>query len=62
MRNWRRSSRAILDAWLEFRRRVGTLDGASLAAPVTGLLDEVGNTVLAINGADRRRTAREAPR
>ena len=42
---------AILDAWLEFRRRVGTLDGASLAAPVTGLLDEVGNTVLAINGA-----------
>ena len=33
---------AVLDAWLEFSRRIGGFDGASLAAPVTGLLDEVG--------------------
>src|SRR5262249_647781 len=27
---------AILNAWLEFRRRIGGLDGSSLAAPATG--------------------------
>ena len=41
---------AILDAWLEFRRRIGGLDGSSLAAPVTALLDQVGNAVQGING------------
>jgi hypothetical protein len=42
---------AVLDAWIEFRGRIGGLDGASLAAPVTGLLDQVGDAVLGINGA-----------
>ena len=41
---------AVLDAWLEFSRRIGGFDGASLAAPVTGLLDEVGKAVQGING------------
>jgi hypothetical protein len=41
---------AVLDAWLEFSRRIGGLDGASLAAPVTGLLDQVGKAVQGING------------
>lgn len=41
---------AILNAWLEFRRRIGGLDGSSLAAPVTALLDQVGNAVKGING------------
>jgi hypothetical protein len=41
---------AVLDAWLEFRRRIGGLDASSLAAPITGLLDKVGNTVQGING------------
>src|SRR5262249_21174631 len=40
----------ILDAWLEFRHRIGGLDGSSLAAPVTALLDQVGNAVQGING------------
>ncbi len=41
----------VLDAWLEFRRRIGGLDGSALAAPVSGLLDQVGDRVLAINGS-----------
>lgn len=42
---------AVLDAWLEFRRRIGGLDGSALAAPVSGLLAQVGDRVLAINGS-----------
>ena len=32
---------AVLDAWLEFRNRIGGFDGAAIAAPVNALLDEV---------------------
>jgi hypothetical protein len=46
-----RAVQAVLNAWLEFRRRIGGFDGASLAAPVTGLLDEVGKAVQGINGS-----------
>jgi len=42
---------AVLDAWLELRRRIGALDASSLAAPVTALLDQVGRAVQGINGA-----------
>jgi len=42
---------SVLDAWLEFRRRIGGLDAASLAAPITGLLDQVGKAVQGINGS-----------
>jgi hypothetical protein len=45
-----RAVQAVLDAWLELRRRIGGLDGSSLVAPVTGLLDQVGNAVQGING------------
>ncbi len=41
---------AALDAWLEFRRRVGGFDGAALAAPVTALLDDVTHAVQGVNG------------
>ena len=41
---------AVLNAWLELSRRIGGFDGASLAAPVTGLLDQVGKAVQGING------------
>jgi uncharacterized protein (DUF2267 family) len=40
----------ILDAWLEFRRRIGGLDASSLAGPILGLLDQVGNAVKGLNG------------
>ena len=43
--------RSVLDAWLEFRRRIGGLDGSALAAPVNSLLDQVGERVLALNGS-----------
>ena len=41
----------VLDAWLAFRRRIVAFDGAALAAPITGLLDELEKTVKGVNGA-----------
>jgi phage-related protein len=40
----------VLDAWLEFRRRIGILDASALTAPITGLLDELGRLVNRLNG------------
>jgi len=40
----------VLDAWLEFRNRIGGFDGAALAGPVLGLIDQVGNAVKGVNG------------
>lgn len=41
---------SVLDAWLEFRRRIGVLDASALAAPITGLLDEINNLIQGLNG------------
>lgn len=42
---------AVLEAWLEFRRRIGTLDATALAAPITGLLDDINNVVQGLNSS-----------
>ena len=46
-----RAVQAVLDAWLEFRRRIGGFDGAALVAPINGLLDQVDAAVKGVNGA-----------
>lgn len=41
---------AVLDAWLQFRNRIGGFDGGAIAAPVNALLDQVGDAVNGVNG------------
>lgn len=40
----------VLDAWLQFRQRIGGFDGGALVAPVNALLGQVGGAVQSING------------
>lgn len=46
-----RGVQAIMDAWQEFRRRIGVFDPSIIASLILDLLDQVGKAVQGLNGA-----------